>query len=173
MQKLPVFADERTAQAQHRRLQWLMLGFIVACVGALSGLLLGFGAARALPLDTLLIMILGVPVGLAVLLYALLYFSFVRGRRDDGDHPWRWAAVKTGLMLKRSNGKIHEGSWAEWRFKGYRYMTIRNQRGVIGLEVSLNGETFLIDLKRINGLRLGGRLARAVVQQLAVEGDKP
>ncbi len=173
VQKLPVFADERTAQEQHRRVQYFALATLLSLMVAFGGALFAMGIAQQFPTMTLLHMVVTLPVVVAVLMYGLLYLVLVRGRKDDGDHPWRWAATKQGLMLKRSTGKIYEGTWAQWRFEGYRYMSYRGSRGVTGLEVSLDGETIVIDLKRIKGIRPNLRLARAVVQQLAVEGDKP
>jgi len=171
VQKLPVFADERTAKEQHRRVLYFALATLVSLVVAFGGSLLAMGVAPQFPTMTLLHMVGTLPVVVAVLMYGFLYLVLVRGRKDD-DHPWRWAATKQGLMLKRSTGKIHEGTWAQWRYEGYRYISYRGSRGVTVLEVSLNGEKFPIDLKRIKGIRPSLRLARAVVQQLAVEGDK-
>jgi len=172
VQKLPVFADERTAKEQHRRVQIFSLIALVVLVTVLGGGFLALGVGPEVSATTILLMVAVVPLGIALLFYCFLWLVFVMGRKDDGDHPWRWAATKQGLMLKRSTGKIHEGAWGDWRYESYRYLTIKNQRGVIGLEVSLNGETFLIDLKRIKGIRPNVRLARAVVQQLAIEGEK-
>jgi hypothetical protein len=173
VQKLPVFADERSAVEQHRRVQLFAVVMLVSLMAVMGGAMLSAGAGPDMSTSTILQVVVAVPLGIALLFYGFLWLVFVRGRRDDGDHPWRWAATKQGLMLRRGTGTVHEGTWAQWRFEGYRYMTIKSRRGVIGLEASLNGETFLIDLKRIKGIRPNVALARAVVQQLAVEGDKP
>jgi hypothetical protein len=172
VQKLPVFADERTAKEQHRRVQYFALATLLSLMVTLGGALLAMGIAPQFPTMTLLHMVVTLPVVVAVLMYGFLYLVFVHGRKDDGDHPWRYAATKQGLIVKRRNGKTHEGTWAQWRFEGYRYMSYRGSRGVTGLDLSLNGETLYLDLKRIKGMRPHLRLARAVVQQLAVEGDK-
>jgi hypothetical protein len=170
VQTLPVVTAERTARQQHRRLQWVTLGMLAALVAILGGLLLAFGAGQAMPLKVFLEVVVALPLIVAALFYAALYVTLVRNKRDDGDHPWRFAVTGKGLRIERSGGaKLHDGAWSDWRFVGYKYISVKHQRSVTRLELALNGEQLTIDLNRVPG---GLALARAVVQQLAIEGDK-
>ncbi len=169
-QALPVVAAERTAHQQHRRLQVAAAILLAALMVLLATALLVFGPGQAPTTALFLEVVVALPLIVAALFYGALYVTLVRGNRDDGDHPWRYVASATGLRIERSNGaRIHDGAWRDWHFVGYRHITVKRQRSITGLELSLNGEALTIDLNRVPG---GPALVRAVVQQLAAEAAR-
>ena len=161
-QQLPVHTAERSQAEQHGRLLLIIAGFVVVLAAALNGLLFGVGVRMAMA--EILQITLGVPLGLAVLLYLFFYFVFVRGRRDDGDHPWTFFADARGMSLERANGARIGAPWSRWRYEGYFYGMVKTQRFVKGLDLSLDGEAIRIDLTRV---RKNHYLARAILQGLA------
>lgn len=160
--KWPVAASERGQAQQHRRLQRLVAGFIVLLIGTFNALILGFGVP--LPLPVHLIVTVAVPVGVLGLLYVILYFVQVRGRRDEDGHPWKFYADARGMSLEMADGGRVGGRWQDWHYEGYVYGTFRNNRFLKGIDLSLDGRRYGIDLLRIPR---SAQLARGIVQGLA------
>lgn len=170
MQRLPVVTVERTAQQQHRRLQTAAAILLAVLVVLLGAALLAFDAGRAPAVATFLEVAVLLPLIVTALFYGALYVTLVRGKRDDGDHPWRYVANEAGLRIERRNGaQVHDGKWRDWRFAGYRHITVKRQRSITGLDLTLDGQTLTVDLNRVLG---GLALARAVVQRLAARDDE-
>lgn len=164
-QALPVVTAERTARQQQRRLQFAALVLLAVLLVLLAAALFVFGPGQTPTLTLFLEVVVALPLIVTALFYGALHFTLVRGIRDDGDHPWRYVADAARLRIERGNGaRVHDGAWRDWRFVGYHHITVKRQRSITGLELSLNGEALTIDLNRVPG---GLALARAVIQQLA------
>ncbi len=161
-QALPVFAAERSDKQQHRRLLRLSIVFFAGLTGALNAVVFGIGLSK-LAMVEIFKMTIGLPLGLAVVLYVFVYFVFVRGRHDYSERSWKFRASSEGLRVDCGDGRIYEAPWARWRYESYTYSVAKMRRGITGLDLSLDGEKIAIDLKRVNN---DVALARAVVQQL-------
>ena len=160
--KWPVAASERSQAQQHRRLQLLSAGSAVFLIATFNALILGFGAY--LPVKEHLLITVAVPLGVIGLLYLLLYFVQVRGRRDQQGHPWKFYADARGMSLEMADGARVGGRWQDWHYEGYVYGSFRNNRFLKGIELSLDGRRYAIDLLRIPR---SAPLARGIVQGLA------
>lgn len=164
-QALPVNAAERSRSQQHGRLLLMIFVFLVV-LSALFGFAMFGSDLRSVSLGEKLKIAVGVPVGLAVLMYLFLYWVFVRGKADHQGHPWKFRATAQGLRVDCGAGQILDAPWSRWQYEAYTYMTVKMQRGITGIDISLDGKKIAIDLKRMNN---GLALARAVVQQLAAK----
>jgi len=117
---------------------------------------------------TLLALLFGLPIGTGLLVLLLIHGRF-RRRKDEDDHPWRFAVTRDGLEVVSAGGNRLVGAWAEWQFAGYRYLSLKGNRMPTGLEVAQGGDRVEIEFSRFRR-RDAGQLAAAVLQGLASAG---
>jgi hypothetical protein len=175
---LPLTASELTHAQLRRKFRIVMLalgGFafaVFAIAFAAAGIFPGFVTSPGFVGDewVLAAVLFGVPLG-AVLLAWLLVQGRVRRRADEADHPWSFTATREGLTVSTTGGRRFEAPWSAWRYAGYRYMTLKNNRIPIGLDIELAGTQLAVEFSRF-GRRAAGQLAAALLQGLASAGQR-
>jgi hypothetical protein len=176
---LPMVSQERGRGGQQARsLKFAALAAIVLFV-ANAAIFFGTGRSFARLIDPKLrdpsvvttagVVLLGIPLAVALLIYAIFWFRTVRGVRDADGHPLRIDLSEQELAITRADGMRLAAPWARWRWERYTFASYNGAPiGILSFVLSLDGRSsVLVDLRRAPRPR---RLLRAVLQRLAANG---
>jgi hypothetical protein len=151
-------------------LAFVALGTIFALAGIFPGLV---DEERVTVTDEraqawLAAILFGLPFATGLLVRWLIQ-PRIRRRPDEADHPWRFQATRESLRVDTAGGRFLEGPWSRWRYAGYRYALVKNNRIPTALVIACEGEEIGIEFSRFPR-RAAGQLAAAVLQGLASAG---
>ena len=172
---LPVLTHERSRSQQHGHAGRIALITTLATAAGLAAILVTVlamsgakgGSTADLPMIAA-VLVLGLPAGIGLLVYFILWLSMVRRVRDGDGHPYGFEATAEAFAVTRSDGIRIAAPWPRWSYRGYRYTSYQGSPiAVRDLELACDGRPIVIDVPRTQRAR---QLLRAVLQRLAAHG---